>query len=347
MAAGYNGVTLFFVLSGFVLAWNYSDRLAPERINSRAVWSFAVARFARLYPLYLVALLWVTKGSFGSYGLQHLLAIQAWSPDVAVAYAFNGPGWSIGVELFLYACFPILLVALLRVRSSPRALILIAMLTAAALGALTWWFVTTGRADLPWADSASAHRWLYRMPLTRLGDFALGIIAALLVRTRRLPVWLAGVAQVIGVGSFLTLMMWDSLFLSAWSWDFAYALPSFLLILGLASNPQTYLAKVLGTRPLVLAGESSYAFYLFHVPLIAAFGIGLGVYTTWVGWTLATAAGFFMILFTATGAHHIIERPTQRWLRRILDPSPRPPSVRADSPQPDNQPELVSSTHSR
>ena len=124
VTAGYNGVTLFFVLSGFVLAWSYADRLIPLR--PRAVWSFFVARFARIYPLYLFALLFAATPQLVTHTLEpgwwrHVLAIQAWSP--AKDTALNGPAWSIGVEFFLYACFPMVVIAVARIRWSPRALI--------------------------------------------------------------------------------------------------------------------------------------------------------------------------------------------------------------------------------
>jgi peptidoglycan/LPS O-acetylase OafA/YrhL len=51
---GSAGVTFFFVLSGFVLTLNYHDRLRTRR----QLWSYAVARFARIYPVYLVVITW-------------------------------------------------------------------------------------------------------------------------------------------------------------------------------------------------------------------------------------------------------------------------------------------------
>src|SRR5580700_9229994 len=52
---GVPGMSLFFVLSGFVIHYNYRDLLLRREI-SRSVCEFAAARFARLYPLYLVFL---------------------------------------------------------------------------------------------------------------------------------------------------------------------------------------------------------------------------------------------------------------------------------------------------
>jgi peptidoglycan/LPS O-acetylase OafA/YrhL len=319
MAAGYNGVTLFFTLSGFVLAWNYADRLA--RPAPGRVWSFAVARLARIYPLYLGALLWVAAPALLSSTVParswvHVLAAQTWSGDLTFAYALNGPGWSVGVELFLYACFPLLIAVLAPLRRDPRV---IAGVIAASvlLFASTWWFVHTGRGSLPHTDPGSAHRWLYRMPATRLFDFVVGMGTALLVRSVRLRAWVGATAQAAAVVAFALLMTWPSLTNTAWSWDAAYLPPTAALIWGLAVSPSTVLARVLGSRLMVVAGEASFAFYLFHITLIGRFGIG--PYETVWGWTATVLMAFTMVLVFSVGAHFGVERPAQRWLRRALD----------------------------
>jgi peptidoglycan/LPS O-acetylase OafA/YrhL len=121
IGSGYNGVTLFFILSGFVLAWSYADRILP--LEPRGLWSFFVARLARVYPMYLLALLVVIlprimDGKSDSLMLVHALALQPWMPNVGSVYVYNVPGWSIGVEFFLYACFPLLILGLSKLRKN-------------------------------------------------------------------------------------------------------------------------------------------------------------------------------------------------------------------------------------
>src|SRR6185437_10634847 len=54
VASGYTGVSLFFVLSGFILAYNYLDKDLSWRGGARF---FLIARFARIYPVYALGLL--------------------------------------------------------------------------------------------------------------------------------------------------------------------------------------------------------------------------------------------------------------------------------------------------
>ena len=322
-SSGYSGVTIFFVLSGFVLAFNYLESMRSPSV--RGVYNYFVARFARVYPLYLLVLFYVLVhqhalgGSIDGWW-RNALAIQTWDPNVFHAFAFVGPAWSIGVEFFLYACFPLLIPLLGRLRKPPTILLAAAGVAVAML-ALVAAFVVSGHGDLSFADPGSAHRWLYRTPLTRLGDFALGILAALLfiqVRNqavyRRLGRPLAIAAAIAIAG----LMAWPALFLSAWSWDVAYALPAVLLIFGLAVAPAGLLARGLSLAPVVLLGEASYAFYLVHSPALGFFGGGIWAETMSFSVLLNEIGVLGAIVALAVGLHITIERPARQYLRNWL-----------------------------
>jgi peptidoglycan/LPS O-acetylase OafA/YrhL len=109
-------VELFFAISGYVFFWLYAR---PIEAGQTDAWRFFVARFARLYPLYVVTLMIVAALQLAyrsQYGddfiynkdtpfnfVLNLLMVQQWIPYAV--QSFNGPAWSISVEVFLYALF--------------------------------------------------------------------------------------------------------------------------------------------------------------------------------------------------------------------------------------------------
>lgn len=96
----YFGMAVFFVLSGFVITYNYETLFLTSRY-SHALWKFFVARFARLYPLHLFFMvLFVPPGA--PHLLSGLTLIQSWNNHYR--YAFP-PAWSISAEWFFYICF--------------------------------------------------------------------------------------------------------------------------------------------------------------------------------------------------------------------------------------------------
>jgi peptidoglycan/LPS O-acetylase OafA/YrhL len=115
---GYVGVNFFFVLSGFILVYTY----AGPSLSARRFWQ---ARFARVYPAYLLSLLVAAPFFFFAIGhldlpffawsREHLAAaciltialLQAWAPQAALTW--NSVCWSLSVEAFFYSVFPLLL----------------------------------------------------------------------------------------------------------------------------------------------------------------------------------------------------------------------------------------------
>ena len=274
--AGHDWMTMFFILSGLILAWNY-DELLGDRLTRPGLRTYFVARFARIYPLYLLALAIAIAPRIASLAQLgelatfrdfwiHVFALQSWSGDLGVAYGYNGPGWSIGVEFFLYALFPLLLVAFRRVRQSPRALVIVAIASVVVATSLALALTLAGLAELPHTDPLSAHRWVYRTPLTRLPDFVLGISLGYLLKitsTRSLE-RMGRLAQAVGGVLVVGFMFIPALAESVWSLDSLDMVPFALLFLGLVWAPKTALARMLSTPLFVFLGETSFAFYLFH-----------------------------------------------------------------------------------
>ena len=104
-AQGATGVSLFFVLSGFVLAWSRSPSDSTSRFYRR--------RFARIYPAYVVSLalgiglMMLDGGRVDPIALAFALTLtQDWVPDPDIYYAINPVSWSLSCEAAFYLLFP-------------------------------------------------------------------------------------------------------------------------------------------------------------------------------------------------------------------------------------------------
>lgn len=318
---GYAGVTLFFVLSGFIICINYFDEF--ENDFSRSLSIFIAARFARIYPLYCLSILfeWFAMGMVSN-PFPHLFLLQSWFGDTGVSMGINGPTWSVSVEAFLYLTFPILFVAVthLKLAASNAKLLFSGTVIVIAMFALALYFSLTGKSQLPWSDLASAHRWLYRNPATRIFDFALGVLAGIWF-LRYLPkmvdrpnLW--RFVTYFSLSSIATLLLWPGHWFSAFSFDISIAVPGLFLIIGLAANQNTLVSRLLSSPSSVLLGELSFAFYLFHVPLRSLYKTGGGASP------MNELINYFFFLFiviaTAYGLHKLIEAPARRYLMKVF-----------------------------
>ena len=107
---GFVGVSFFFVLSGFIIAYNYQKRLGERKIIKR---TFGVARIARIYPLHWLTLF--IAAIMGNYAMESgamdwckhffasLILVNAYIPQDNYFFSFNSPSWSLCCEqLFLH-----------------------------------------------------------------------------------------------------------------------------------------------------------------------------------------------------------------------------------------------------
>ncbi|MBM7412318.1 peptidoglycan/LPS O-acetylase OafA/YrhL [Clavibacter michiganensis] len=304
---GTAGVTVFFILSGFVLAWG-------SRPHQR-VGSFYVRRLARVYPLHLVALALalVTAATFvpgirthGAAPLgANLLLVSAWNP--VWWQAGNPVSWSLVCEAFFYLLFP-LLIRLLSGRTAPTFAVVSALAFAVML------FAPSLAAASPVPMSASA------TPLLRLPEFVIGMTAALLLRQHqwrpprpRIAVPLAVLGYSVGL---LPDQPDDRLQIVHAIGALAFAILIASLAAMDAGGGRTFLA---GPAWQAL-GRASFAFYLVHVLVMAS------ISSPWPGghpllpWPAATAlmvSAFCAALALALVLHHGIEIPAQRILTRL------------------------------
>lgn len=145
--AGYIGVDLFFVLSGYVIARNYLG--STLRPLTTTFGEYLTKRLARVYPLHVFVLLVLfvsvaldvsmVPGGKQSTGelVRALLLMNAWGPQLT--FAWNGPSWSISAELMAYVLFPLLAIVVLRIDRALTSVLLCALLYA-ILYHVSWFY---------------------------------------------------------------------------------------------------------------------------------------------------------------------------------------------------------------
>jgi peptidoglycan/LPS O-acetylase OafA/YrhL len=200
------GMTLFFVLSGFVIHYNYRDLFLNESIG-KAICEFAAARFARLYPLYLVFLLMSLAADDFLQKIYHsrdfalpiltyyLTLTQSWwyliyGGKSVINWLFS-VSWSISTEMYFYAFYAATVFLILALAKRGRfiliglvyAALVLAVLAVAryeleSLMALAQRYVPDYIA-IDAGFEASFYRWLfYFSPYVRVLEFILGCFAA-------------------------------------------------------------------------------------------------------------------------------------------------------------------------
>lgn len=318
---GFVGVDLFFVLSGFILAYSYLAPSGRLRGTPRAFWR---ARFARVYPLYLLAY----AAAAAPFAWQHdprasplptavaaLTLTQAWLPWAASTW--NPPGWSLSVEALFYALFPLLLPALARLPRRRYPLAFAALWIACCAVPLA--YVTRPDASLVWLWA------IVYNPLLRLPEFLIGVLAGLLFvgreragadaprQPRRSPYlpYAGPGTLLIAVAVLTTAAPWLRPFLRSGALDPLFALAIYALAAG-GGPVASFLARPLPR----LLGEASYAMYIVHWPLWDWLTRLMGVSTPAARASWAFCLDYLGIVVSVSVlALWVIERPARAALR--------------------------------
>jgi peptidoglycan/LPS O-acetylase OafA/YrhL len=274
---GYLAVTLFFMLSGFILAYNYRGQIETRNHAFR----FWEARFARIWPAYLFSLL---CSSFPLANIPRLplamatiFMVQSWNPfHPEYSGVWNFVCWSLSVEAFFYLVFPFLQIFLDKLR--PAHLLL--------SGAFIVLFCAV--CNTPFHNMEARYTGIFfyiPAPLIHLPTFIAGVILGnLFLHAGKLSNGLRATgtleqprqedsASLLGRRAGFAYFTWTGLLASlvilstaAHNWE-GLSIASFsALLYGLASE-RTLLSRFLSTRLLVLGGEISYAMYLLRPPI--------------------------------------------------------------------------------
>ena len=336
LPGGYFGVTVFFVLTGYLATLSLERRISQK--GGLDYPRYLAGRVARLLPSMLVvvgvvaalcalfspALLPKVKSD----AVPALLFFENIYYIVRNVSYFAAAGlpsplthlWFVGVTMQFYLVWPLLLWLLSRVlrrrASAERVVAVLALASAVAMAVLY--------------DPAGDTNRIYYGPDTRAAELLVGALVALMTRgrgwdfalpgtaaeqggrrhgeprRREVPGWayeLAALGSIVGLGAMMVTLNGYS--------EFAYRGGIFLaalltgVLIGSVCRRGSLVGRVLGLRPLALAGARGFALYLWHYPLILI--MNPATRTTelpWWGWALELLA----IVAVSEVTYRVVER---------------------------------------
>ncbi len=300
VGGGDTGVSLFFVLSGFVLAWSHRDETSPQR--------FWWARIARIAPLHLTALALavavvapvvpeIVSPSRGSV-VANALLISAWRPDWW--QAGNPVSWSLVCEAAFYATFPLLTLVLRRVSTTALAVVAVAAVVATFAEPLLGLHAVQAVLPIP-VDAGHS-------PIARFPEFLLGVAVARLMRTgawRGAPLALAVPLAAVGYAAATAEPS------SPWHLSGFTVVGYGLLVTALARIDLSGRRSPLASAPMRWFGELSFAFYLVHLLVLQRLPTVLPVDPRGRAAVLHALLALVVATALAAGLHHGVELPAR------------------------------------
>ncbi len=312
---GYIGVSFFFILSGFILAYNYKQKLLHHIVTIKEFW---ISRFARIYPLHLLTLLlaipltiqfmFTTSRLYGILKIVfNILLLQSFIPNADFYFSLNALSWSLSCEFFFYLMFPFLIIFLFTKKAG-----LLAALVSIILIPVGIYF----------CNDTWLHPVFYINPLSRLVDFVIGILLFELfeknfLRNIYIHPTSATLMEVSSIFVFIIFIYFKDFIPQGYRFSCYYWFPMVFIIYSF-SRQNGLLSALLSKKIFVVLGEISFGFYLIHLLCIKYILI---IHSKFPfiqnNYLLAT-----FILATAIMASYfsyiIIEKPANRFTKKIL-----------------------------
>ena len=305
------GVTLFFVLSGFLITFRYAD-------SPHFSWkAYLLKRFARIYPIYLILMgssfiistCSESRGIAGDLMLSFFFNISLLKGFFA-DFIFTGipQAWSLTVE----ECFYLLAPFIFLIIKWKRIYIALLPICFILMGILLVYLFSA--ADFYGFFGSLRFMFTYTF-FGRCLEFFSGIALAMFIKNRKIAFNFSYFTY-LGIANIFLIIY----FISILKGDYAYGifhplgmilntlfLPIFgicFLIYGLM-HEKTLVSRILGNKMFITLGKSSYVFYLIH----------LGFISSWLqNFTTHFAILFFLVNIFSIVLYYLLEAPIRQWV---------------------------------
>jgi len=317
------GVTIFFVLSGYLITTLMRMEYAQYRVVSYR--AFYLRRGLRLMPPLLVATIAAGLLSwagiiYGDFSLQGLLSVLFYLGNYfVIAHDFQGVPhgtgvvWSLAVEEHYYLLYPPLAVLLLRLN---RRLLVLITLVGLCFAVLLW------RMFL--FSQGASEAYLTMATDTRIDAILVGCLMAMLFNPWLDPVlaphrgrdWAIVVACLAVLAG--TLLYRNEAFRLTLRYSLQSLAVAPLIYLAVA-RPQNFPFRWLNARPMTYIGSVSYSIYLIHQLML---GLIAKQWPT-LGWFGVTMGALALTLMAAEPMRRWVEQPCARLRQRLHQSTPK------------------------
>jgi peptidoglycan/LPS O-acetylase OafA/YrhL len=323
--SGTLAVACFMVLSGFLLSWANKPGEQTRAFYRRRFFK-VVPNHLVVFAAVVITLLVTGKAIDVVAAIANLFLVHAWIPDLTLGLAFNsvnGPTWSLSVEVLLYLLFPVFYLLVKRIRRDRLWNWAVGISAFGLLLPLISKALLPREPVHPYLEGMStADMWfLYFGPATWAIAFVVGMIFARIIQTDQ---WIGlGIlpAALLPVGVFILARFVPT----SYGFSVLFPLPVAILVAAVAASDLRGRTTWLGSKAMVVLGDTSYALFLVHLTLLYTVfeAIGTEVEEGYfvLGWGTLQGIAFLVGILT-TGVilswllFVLVERPAmRRWSR--------------------------------